>query len=65
MKDFLSSQPQIKRIYDPEVVSPRLEMYREGIETPHETLFIAHVPAGMVKSILDEKNLVRNIHDDL
>ena len=65
MKDWLTSQPQIKRIYDENAPTPRLQMYREGSEKPDETLFIAHVPGSMVKNILEEKNLVKNMYDDL
>ena len=65
MKDWLTSQPQIKRIYDENAPTPRLQMYREGSENPDETLFIAHVPGSMVKNILEEKNLVKNMYDDL
>ena len=64
MKDFLSSQPQIKRIYG-DTPTPRLQMYHEGSETADETLFIAHVPGSMVKNILSEKKLVRDRYEDL
>ena len=41
-------------------------MYKEGNDEPLETLFIAHVPAGMVRNILTEKDLVRkSMYDDL
>mmetsp|Transcript_25013 Transcript_25013/g.29386 ORF Transcript_25013/g.29386 Transcript_25013/m.29386 type:complete len:104 (+) Transcript_25013:854-1165(+) len=65
MKDFLSSQPQLKRIIEADAATPRLQMYREGATDPTETLFIAHVPAGMVKNILKEKGLLNVGYDDL
>ena len=39
-------------------------MYRTGVDAPAETLFIAHVPASMVKEILSDKNLVKSRYDD-
>ena len=66
MKDFLSSQSHIKRVYTSNTPTPRLHMYRtEEDSEPQETLFIAHVPASMVKNILDEKKLVRSKYEDL
>ena len=56
--DWLSGQPQIKRIYD-DVPTPKLLMFREGKSEPQETLFISHVPGSLTKRILSEKNLVR------
>ena len=65
MIDFLSSQPQIKKLYEADAPTPRLQMYREGSDAAAETLFIAHVPTGMVKNILDEKKLVKSRYEDL
>ena len=56
--DWLSGQPQIKRVYD-DVPTPKLLMFREGKSEPGETLFISHVPGSLTKRILSEKNLVR------
>ena len=56
--DWLSGQPQIKRVYD-DVPTPKLLMFREGKSEPQETLFISHVPGSLTKRILSEKNLVR------
>ena len=49
MIDFLSSQKHIIKDYDAGAPTPRLEVYREGSDSPAETLFIAHVPTSMVK----------------
>ena len=65
MKDFLSSQPQIKMVYDPNVPTPRLQMYREGKDEADETIFIAHIPSGMVKNLLKEKKLLAKGYDEL
>ena len=64
MKDWLTSQPQIKRVYE-NVPTPRLQMYRDGKKDPQETLFIAHVPGSMVKKILEEKGLHNKGYADL
>ena len=64
MKDLFNSQTHIKRIYDKGAGSPRLQMYREGIEDPSETLFVAHVPSSMVRQILNDHNLIKNKYDD-
>ena len=66
MAEFLATQPHIKKVYDSSVQSPRLQMYREGNDSVAETLFIAHVPASMVRNILNEKDLVKKgMYDDL
>ena len=66
MRDFLASQPHVKKVYDSSVQSPRLQMYQEGRAEAAETLFIAHVPVSMVRQILDEKDLVKKgMYDDL
>ena len=64
MKDLFNSQKQIKRIYEKGIPTPRLQMYREGIADPSETLFVAHVPSSMVKQILNDHDLWRNKYDD-
>ena len=66
MLDFLSAQGHIKKVYTPDTPTPRLQMYREeGDEGAGETVFLAHVPSSMVKTMLTEKNLVRSRYEDL
>ena len=65
MKDFLSSQPQIKTVFSDDAPTPRLNMYKEGAKEPTETIFIAHIPSGMVKNLLKEKKLLNAGYDEL
>ena len=64
-KDWYSTQPQIKKVYE-EVPQPQLKMYmNEESESPEEVLFAAAVPLGMVKNILEEKSLLRDANEEL
>ena len=63
--DWLTTQPQITKTYDAGATNPKLEMFREGQDTPGETLFAGAVPLGMVKNILKEKGLLNVPNEDL
>ena len=65
MRDWLTSQPQIRKVYD-EVPQPKLEMYEDADSTePNETLFIGYIPVSMAKQILEEKGLLNQGYSDL
>ena len=40
-------------------------MFKEGAKEPTETIFIAHIPSGMVKNLLKEKKLLNTGYDEL
>jgi len=59
LKDFLNTQPQIKRIHVEGVPTVQLHMYaKKDDEKSSETLFASYVPVSMVKDILDDKSLL-------